>query len=263
MSMADRDTIMAYLDGELDAEARRVVEADKAAMAEIAALQRQADAIRALYDPAAAEPLPARLSPHRLALLHNRRHREGLLRAAMVVAVLGIGVAAGWLLRPVPAPASLYEHLIADAVSAHTIYTAENRHAVEVPGSEGEHLSAWLSSKLATALPMPDLSKEGFAFLGGRLLPAPALSGGRAAQLMYEDARGERLTLYLTPAAGVDGPEFELVRLGGDNALYWADARITCTIVGPQPAERLQALAGAIFPQLSPVPASAPAYREL
>ncbi|SMQ75962.1 transcriptional regulator [Devosia lucknowensis] len=252
MSGIDRDTIMAYVDGQLDQPRRDAVEADPAAMAEVAVLQRQSDAIRTLHAPAGAEPVPKRLDPHRLALLRARRRWSGLRQAAVLAVFLGIGIVTGWLNRPAPDEPALYNRLIADAVSAHTVYVAENRHAVEVPGGETEHLSTWLSNRLGTGLAMPDLSPAGLSFLGGRLLPAPAIPGGRAAQLMYEDAAGQRLTLYVTPSNGVDGPELEAVSFGGDNALYWANATITCTIVGSQSPEALQALATSIFAQLTP-----------
>jgi len=100
MSTPDRDRLMAYIDNELDPAGRAAVEADAAAMIEIAALQRQADAIRTLFAPAAAEPVPARLDPHRLALVRNRQRVQAVGRAAMIVAVLGVGIAAGWMLRP-------------------------------------------------------------------------------------------------------------------------------------------------------------------
>lgn len=261
-----RDTLMAFADGQLDADASARVEAYLAAnpeaAAELAQLQRQNSAIQALFAPAAAEPVPSRLDPHRLALVQSRNRWQTATRAAMIVGVLGIGMAAGWLLRPVTDNPALYNRLIADAVSAHTVFVAENRHAVEVSGDETEHLSSWLSNRLGTGLAMPDLATAGFSFLGGRLLPAPAIPGGRAAQLMYEDASGERVTLYITPATGVDGPALELVRLGDDNALYWASAIITCTIVGPQPAESLKAMANVVFAQLTPA-SPAPVYREL
>ncbi|MHA6296871.1 anti-sigma factor family protein [Devosia sp. CAU 1758] len=265
MSEITRDTLMAFVDGQLDHDASAAVEAFLAANPEVAVelgqMQRQADAIQALYGPVASEPVPARLDPHRLALRQSRRRWQGMARAAAIVCVLGIGMAAGWLLRPATDGPDLYNRLIADAVSAHTVFVVENRHAVEVPASDGEHLSSWLSNRLGTGLAMPDLANAGFSFLGGRLLPAPAIPGGRAAQLMYEDQDGERVTLYITPSTGIDGPELELVRLSGDNALYWANAIITCTIVGPQAPEALQVLADSIFAQLTP---SGPAtYREL
>ena len=41
----------------------------------------------------------------------------------------------------------------------------------------------------------PDLTGFGFRLMGGRLLPAS--TNGVAAQLMYDDDHGTRLTLYL------------------------------------------------------------------
>ncbi len=255
MSEITRDTLMAYLDGQLDPATRAEVDAFLAANPEAAAehaqLQRQSDAIRTLYGPAAREPVPSSLAPHRLALLAQRRRWHDMGRAAMFVAVLGLGIAAGWLLRPAADGPELYDRLIANAVSAHTVYVAESRHAVEVAGTDSAHLSTWLSNRLDTALAMPDLTAQGLAFLGGRLLPAPDVPGGRAAQLMYEDSAGERLTLYITPSTGVSGPAYEAVSFGVDTALYWASSTITCTLVGSQSPEQLQAIANAVLAQLS------------
>lgn len=265
MNEITRDTLMAFLDGTLDPASRAEVDAwlksHPDAALDLLQLQRQSDAIQALYGPVASEPVPERLSPQHLAKAQSRRRRQFLTQAAMLVGTLAIGIAVGWLLRPTGTPA-LYNRLIADAVSAHTVYVAENRHAVEVASSETGHLTSWLSNRLSTDLAMPDLSEDGFVFLGGRLLPAPAISGGRAAQLMYEHVSGDRLTLYVTPAAGVDGPEAEWVRLGGDNALFWSNGQITCTIVGAQPVETIEALAQTVFAQLTP-PETTASYREL
>lgn len=256
MSEITRDQLMAYVDGQLDAATRAAMEAQIATRpdlaAELAALQRQSDNIRTLFGPVAAEPVPGRLNAHRLALAQNTRRWQAVGRAAMVVALVGIGVAAGWVLRPASEGPALYDRLIADAVSAHTVYVAEKRHAVEVVGSESEHLSSWLSNRLDATLAMPDLSAEGLSFLGGRLLPAPGIPGGRAAQLMYEDAGGDRVTLYITPATNVDGPTYETARFGADTALYWANDTFTCTIVAARDPEALRAIATAVFSQLSP-----------
>jgi anti-sigma factor RsiW len=265
MSGVSQDLLMAYADGRVTDAERAAVEAHLAANPDaasaIALMQRQNDAIRTLFDPVAAEAVPARLKPGRLAVERRRRRGHALQRAAMIVGVLAIGMAAGWLLRPATESRPLYDRLIADAVSAHTVYVAENRHAVEVAGTDAEHLSSWLGNRLETTLPMPDLSAQGLTFLGGRLLPAPAIPGGRAAQLMYEDAAGARLTLYLTPASGVTGPTYEAVAFGADTALYWSNAAITCTIVGEAEPAKLEAIANAVFAQLSPDRTASRPYR--
>lgn len=265
MSEINRDTLMAYIDGQLDASAAAALEAelrkDATLAADLAIMRRQADAIRALHPAISTEPNPARLDPHRITPQMQRRRWSQTRQAAMVIIVLALGIGIGWLLRPAAEQPALYNRLIADAISAHTIYVAEGLHAVEVTGGEDGHLATWLSDRLKTQLAMPDLMAEGYAFLGGRLLPAPALPNGRAAQLMYEKSDGERLTLYVTPATGVHGPEIETVRLGNDTALYWADSTITSTIVASEAPEQLEAIAKAVFSQLSPV--DVPDYREL
>lgn len=265
MTPITRDMLMAFADGQLNDADRQAVAAHLAtspeAAAEVALIQRQNDAIQTLFAPAGAEPVPARLKPARLAEAHKSRRWHTLQRAAMITALLGAGMAAGWFLRPTADNPQLYDRLIADAVSAHTVYVAENRHAVEVAGSDSEHLSTWLSNRLATNLAMPDLSAQGLTFLGGRLLPAPAIPGGRAAQLMYEDQGGERLTLYITPSTGIHGPSLETVNFGADTALYWANALITCTIVGNENPQTLQAIANTVFSQLSPGQPAERVYR--
>ena len=56
------------------------------------------------------------------------------------------------------------------------------------------HLVAWLSKRLGTQLKIPQLSGLGFNLVGGRLLPGDQ---GPVAQFMYQDAQGQRLTLYV------------------------------------------------------------------
>lgn len=256
MSEVSRDNLMAYVDGALDGTERARVEAYLAtrpeAAAEVAQLQRQSDAIRTLYGPAAAEPVPPRLSVAALARAQDKARSRSWKNLAAAVVLLALGLAGGWLLRGQNAAPGIADRLIAEAVSAHTVFVAEKRHAVEVEGSDSEHLSTWLSNRLQTTLAMPDLSQAGLNFLGGRLLPAPEVPGGRAAQLMYEDTSGARLTLYVTPSPGPDTPRYELADLGLDRALFWADNIISCTITAPYSAEKLQAVAREVFSQLNP-----------
>lgn len=256
MSDVNRDTLMAYVDGGLDAAERARVEAYLAdrpeAAGDVGLMQRQTDAIRTLYGPAAAEPVPARLSVGTLDRKRKKARQRTWMNLAAAVVLLAAGLGGGWLLRGQAHTPGIADRLIAEAVSAHTVFVAEKRHAVEVEGSDSEHLSSWLSNRLQTTLAMPDLSEAGLNFLGGRLLPAPEVPGGRAAQLMYEDASGARLTLYVTPSPGPDTPRYELADLGLDRALFWADATISCTITAPYPAEKLQAIAREVFSQLNP-----------
>jgi anti-sigma factor RsiW len=261
MSEITRDLLLAYADGQASEAERRKVEAHLAnapdAAAEVALIQRQNDAIRILFDPAGAESVPPRLKPGRLAAEIGRSRSRSWSLAAAALVLLGLGLGAGWLARPLLQSSPASAILIADAVNAHTVYTNEGRHAVEVGSAESEHLSTWLSSRLDTDLGMPDLSAEGFTLVGGRLLPGAPQAGGPAAQLMYQDAASQRVTIYVTAAPPGGEPAYQFTSLDGSEAFYWANDRITCTVVGSLPAEAMKALAGAVYAQLTQVDTSA------
>ena len=256
MSEITRDMLMAYADGQIEATQRAAIEAHLAtnpdSAAEVALIQRQTDAIRTLFGPAGAEAVPARLRARRIATgIESRRVRSWGWAAAAVVLV-GLGLGLGWFARPLVEPTpNASRTLIADAVNAHAVFVAENRHAVEVAAGESEHLSTWLSNRLATPLGMPDLTGEGFALVGGRLLPGTPDAGGRAAQLMYENAARERVTIYVTAALPGGEPAYEFASHEGAEAFYWANARITCTVVGTLPEDRMQDVAQAVYAQLT------------
>jgi anti-sigma factor RsiW len=239
MRRIDRDELMAYADGILDGEQRTRIEKYLAdhpdAAADVTRIERENAAIRALYEPVSSEPVPDRLSVTQLARRQREANRRIGLTSIAAMLVLALGIGAGWVLR-----------------GELTVYALEQRHAVEVPGSDSAHLTTWLSTRLQTQLAVPNLSNAGLTFLGGRLLPAPDVAGGRAAQMMYEDSLGARLTLYITPSPGPDTPTFELANLGLDTALFWSDEAIACTITAPYPAEKLQAIAHTVFSQLQP-----------
>ena len=116
----------AYADGGLDAAARAAVEtylADNPAAAEaVAAWQKQNDRLRALYGPAADEPVPPRLAVHRIARQsRNDIARRGRMAAAAIL-LLAAGAAAGWYGRGTLAPdASTETALAAEAMTAHRL----------------------------------------------------------------------------------------------------------------------------------------------
>jgi anti-sigma factor RsiW len=267
MSEITRDTLMAYVDGQLDPAERTAIEAwltlNPDAAVEVTLMQRQNDAIRTLFGPAGAEPVPARLKPRRIAAEIGHSRTRSWRWAAAAVVLVGLGLGAGWFARPLLEARPASATLIADAVNAHTVYVAENRHAVEVASADSEHLSTWLSNRLATPLGMPDLSPEGFTLVGGRLLPGEPDAGGRAAQLMYENAAKQRVTIYVTAALADRQPAYQFTSYDGAEAFFWANARITCTVVGTLPEAQMKSVAGAVYAQLTEGDVSAAPYRGL
>lgn len=245
----------AFADGQLSPERAAEVEAwlgerpDKAA--EIASWQRQNEALHSLFDAAAGETVPSRLDPHLVA-----RAPRGLTAAswprlaAAAVVLLVLGGAIGWGGNAYFAGQSQRAELIASAVSAHALFVKENRHAVEVAAADGEHLVSWLSNRIERPLTPPDLSADGFDLVGGRLLPGYD-GGGPAAQLMYENAAKERVTVYVTAALPDRRSEREFTSRDNLEAFYWANDRITCTVVGDLPEAQMMDVARKIYTQMS------------
>ena len=251
-----QDVIQAYADGRLDDTSRAAVEAhldsNPDAAADMAVWLRQREAIKTLYDPVAGEPVPTRLNPHRLAARSGRKPGWPRYAAAAVVLV-GLGLGAGWfardLLQPEETPSQL---LIASALNAHALYVKESRHAVEVAANDGQHLTTWLSNRLDHQLDPPDLSSQGFALVGGRLLPPDVYRNtGPAAQLMYENATKDRLTVYVTAALPGGEKAYQFETTNGLDAFYWANDAITCTVVGDLPQPQMNTVAKLVYQQLT------------
>ena len=156
-------------------------------------------------------------------------------RWAVLGAVLGAAAAwtlAGWR----SADPALQEsgRLARRAALAHSIYAPEVRHPVEVAAGEKAHLIAWLSKRLEAEVNAPDLGCAGFVLLGGRLLPAEALSGTPAlpaAQFMYENANGRRVTLYIRNAGPQHGDsELDHARVGPVTVFHWIQGALAFAV---------------------------------
>lgn len=252
--------LLAYVDGKLGDAERVAVEqflaTHPAEAAETARWQRQNDALKALFGPVANEPIPSRLNPHRIA--HNlKAGRIGRRQfAAAAVILLALGVSAGWFGRDYLTPSeAASDRLISSAITAHALYVKESAHAVEV-AADVPHLMSWLSNRLDAQISAPDLSAQGFSFVGGRLLP-PDYEGDTktpAAQLMYENATNDRLTVYLTGGLKQKGKAYQFANASGLEAYYWANDQITCTVVSGLPDEQMKLVSKKVYQQLTWLP---------
>jgi anti-sigma factor RsiW len=202
----DADALHAFADGQLGEAERAAVElhlaTHPAAAAEVAKWQHQNDALKALFSPVAKEAVPARLSPHRIAhnLKTERQQSFRNIAAALILVAIGGGI--GWSGRDYLTPTyAASDRLIDAAVAAHSLYVKEKTRAVEV-AADAPNLMTWLSNRITTPIDAPNLTAQGFTFLGGRLLPGDPEGKlpGPAAQLMYENASAKRVTLYITAA---------------------------------------------------------------
>jgi anti-sigma factor RsiW len=250
-------TLHAYVDGKLPLEQRSRVEeflaGNPGKAAEVALWQRQNETLSALFGAVAQEPVPARLKPHVIAARRAAPRFSLRQVAAAAVVLIALGSTVGWFGRDVLSPAESASDLLIDsAVTAHALYVKESRHAVEVEAKDRDHLVSWLSNRIGQPIGAPDLASQGFNLVGGRLLPAgPYPDKGPAAQLMYENATADRLTVYVTASLPDKANAFEFTKVDGLDAFYWANNAITCTVVGDLPQDQMQTVARRVYQQMT------------
>lgn len=244
--------LVAYVDDRLASERRADVEAHLALNAEdaarVTAWQQQADDLRAHFSRELEEPVPAEMAAlfaaQRLSVLGP------MLRIAAVLALVLLGAGAGWYGRGAMAPSLQIAALPQEAARAHLVYSREVLHPVEVTAREERHLVAWLSKRLGTALKVPSLSAQGFGLVGGRLLPA-ASGNHAAAQFMYENRQGQRLTLYVRSGEGGGDTSFRFMGEGNAVAFYWVEDGFGYALTGETGREALLPAARAVYEQLT------------
>ncbi len=248
----------AYVDGFLDPDRRREVEAwldanpDAAAM--VADWQQQNADIRSLF----AGRAEARAEDAVLVSKAGDRAERGSARnlrplwqvAAAVMLFVG-GAIAGQLAPPFftgePQPALQAIAALPDqSRSAFLIYASDIRHPVEVGADEQQHLAAWLGKRLDTPLQIPDLTAVGLKLVGGRLVPVSSKAG---ALLMYEDDAGERVTVLLGRNEENRETSFRYASDGGLETFYWIDGPIGYAVTGDISRERLQQVADECYRQ--------------
>jgi anti-sigma factor RsiW len=245
-----RNDIHIYLDGEMPPEERLRFEAwledNPEAAAEVRAFRQLGERLHGAFDGVLDEPLPER---HRAALAGrggepaSRRWRQ----IAAAIALVCLGGLGGWLLRGLGGPGGGGDRFLAAALDAHSVYVPEVAHPVEVAASDGEHLQKWLSKRLGNPVRAPQLASEGYRLVGGRLLPGERRP---AAQLMYEDGHGKRLTLYLTPAEAEANTSFNYYSRDRLSAYAWTDRPFHYAMIGEMSREDMQKICKAVYDAL-------------
>lgn len=205
----------------------------------------QKEALHAAFDERFEAPIPERL---RRAAVRSPRWQHAMAAAIVWLAVGGVtGYAVRGMLSATPGPASI-SSLQHQATIAHVTYSPEVRHPVEVGAEQEAHLVQWLSKRLGHPVVIPHLHAQGFDLVGGRLLPA---NEGPAAQFMYQDKAGQRLTLYVRQATGNAQTAFRFAQDGPVNVFYWVDGPFGYALSGTVPRERLLTVAEASYRQLA------------
>jgi anti-sigma factor RsiW len=252
----NEDDLHALIDGVLPAERRVFVEAylaaNPGASARILVYREQRTALRERLAFKANEPIPSRLRIANLAAERTRRWGGRLRSVAAALALFIGGGVLGWSVHEWSGgPATRSDQaghppVFSDAIAAHRTFVVEVVHPVEVAASQEQHLVQWLSKRLGRPLQIPDLRDQGFKLMGGRLLPA---STGPAAQFMYENASGTRMTLYVSARESGE-TAFRFAREGEVSAFYWITDGLGYAISGGVEREQLLTIAEAIYRQL-------------
>lgn len=216
----DDETLMAYADGALDALASARVAKAAASRRDVAArvesFRRTATMARAAYAPVVDEPVPDRL----LAAVRDTqaggnvasfrpRAKAGALRRPLAWAVaasvalfvmLGAGGVFTGRIQPQIGGIELAStdrwldnvagfYNVAEATQA-----SEGRLLVDFTTEDMPELGKWFGARLNRNLALPDLTAQGFALQGGRML----IVGGRpAAQLLYKNSADEVVGLVI------------------------------------------------------------------
>ncbi len=231
----DEAELHAYVDGRLSESRHAAVEAAIAADSTIAdtvqAYRSQNEVLRAQFGTIVDEPVPERLKP--LGIAARLARRRWIVPVAASIVWLALGLGGGWLAHDWFDAGVSFDAARAvarEAVSAHRVYAVEVRHPVEVFADEEDHLVKWLSKRLGYTIGRPDLTPLGFRLVGGRLLPTA--DGGPAAQFMYEDSSGRRLTLYVSRNETGETTAFRYQEMDGVGAFIWLEEEMGFAISG-------------------------------
>ncbi|WP_404299601.1 anti-sigma factor family protein [Alicycliphilus denitrificans] len=229
-----------------------------AAQEEANAWAQQRALLQTLHGDWLERPLPEvlRQAAGRLQDTHAARRRwatwGGMAAGWLLAFGLGWGLHGSWsdgaTLAATASPPLLFAQ---QATVAHAVYQPEQRHPVEVAAAQQEHLVQWLSKRLARPLAVPHLQQQGFELVGGRLLPG---GSGARAQFMYQNAAGTRITLYLGALDDAQAEAFQFYDKGAVSSFYWVERGFGYALSGEMPRPALQALATAVYRQLSAAP---------
>jgi len=271
------DVLQALIDQRLpEAETAAVWQAltrEPARAATVRAQQADRVALQALHADVLEEAPPTVLEATLARAARRQQSWRSAGRLAGMAAAVLLTFAAGWWGRGLQQAGASHElaqdrqpgrQFSAQASVAHAVYAPEQKHPVEVDASQQQHLVQWLSKRLGRPLKLPDLQAKGYALVGGRLLPGDT---GARAQFMYQDAQGQRLTLYLgaLPASPAQAPGagqpaaapspaplagFSFSQEGPVPSFYWVEGDFGYALQADLPRQALLDLALAVYKQL-------------
>lgn len=235
------------------------------------AAERHADALhtglRQLHRSVLDEPMSPvqREAGERIEILRQQNRQAKRIAGVSAGIVLAFGI--GWFshgqlqqsssLTLAHSRINATPEFVRQAGFAHVVYLPEKRHPVEVTAADEAHLVQWLSKRLAKPLKIPQLDAQGFALVGGRLLPGET---GARAQFMFQNTQGQRITLYLGASDPVaptykdldrQATQFRFLPDGPVPSFYWTDQGFGYALSGQVDKATLMQLAQVVYQQIN------------
>jgi anti-sigma factor RsiW len=234
LSGPDLRPLSAFTDNELSAAERAAmlvrVTTDAGAAGRVADYCAQRSALAALFGD----------SREDTRCIVVRRRAPRWQHAGLAASCMAIGVALGWSPGWISANFAVDRPVFAERADiAFAVYAPEQRHPVEVAAEQRDQLVNWLSHRLNRRLSVPSLLEYGYSLIGGRLLPGES---GPAAQFMYQNTSGARLTIYIA-AVQKDATAFWLFREGDRVTFYWGSQGMGCALTGYVSEPQLRSIA--------------------
>ncbi len=242
------EELHAYVDDRLDPERReevaRRLAADPVLRSRVEDWRAQRDMLREALAFRTREPIPpelglSNLAEARLAAAQRGNHWRV---AASVVLALAIGAAGGWLAHGPRSPSEI-TRLSMEAASAYRTFGKDSVRSIELRPDGQADLVAMLDKKLGRSIAVPDLSSAGYHLLGGRVL---AVMYGPAAMLIYEDARHNRISVYIQPMRLGEETPMRPVDAGPVDGYAWINRQIGYSVMSEGDQARLHSIANQV-----------------
>jgi anti-sigma factor RsiW len=263
MTRVDDVMLMAYVDGEVDAETARQIEhaigADPRLAARAKMFRDSAAMLRGAFAVSLHEKVPDRLvaalsplaKPDNVVKLGARRPARQVIAWAVAASLAALVVGSGstyWYVTSDPVGSgnlqlASSERWLDHVSGFYDVYSSEmkkdDRLLVDFKADDIPELSNWFSARLNRPLSVPDLSGLGFRPQGGRLL---IINGKPAAQFLYRSDAGEVVGLAIASGSG-DYQPARTARRHNVNIVHWRNAGFSYAFMGTIELDRLEKLA--------------------
>jgi anti-sigma factor RsiW len=233
-----------YLDGELAADARRLLEVHLSGCADCRHRVEVERAFKEIYTTPlrpdeAPFPVRARMSALLVELTQSkgaavpgRRRRRAVLAAATAGLVV-LGAAAGMLLGVGQRAAAASLVRLADASVEQHQKLARGLLPLDITHVSPKEAERWFGQKLDFNVRLPDLKREQLTFLGGRL---SHLDGFDVAALEFR-VEDQNVSLFIMPVEQYEKlglraePRFKMVNRSGYDVIVWSSHGVAYTLV--------------------------------